>query len=480
MAAFRAARAFRHGGRSGTAGARGDSWTGLGLPGVDRFRAAGTGGGAVPHGTPRPTSTPETSGGRDGFSDGAGDGAGDRYAPGGFGTQSTHSTHSNRDRRDAHGGRGTRGGRGARDPLGARGGFAGFEGPGALGGPGGTIGPGALDGFSSSGRGSDADSDPGPDPDLGTDAGTIRITGVPVPGRRRPRWAKPVRFAVAATLAVGMIGGAAFAAGTGVLPLPFDGDDRRPTAAAEGVPGRTTPSPPAPSPSRSAADPSRPPASGAGRSVPKFSTEPPLDPSAGPNRAAGGTQERMRVPTDWRSGQVAACRAHERGKLDAGGRRGLESAARGPDRVARFCERLLARYGGEDRPGEDDPPDGTSETDGDGDGGDQPGSGGKGDDDGHGTGGGKGEGDGEGEGRGEGRGRGGSHGGGRPVVGQPPDPDPLLSHGPSAPATPPTSGPAPTPVPGPGASPPGGVTPSGSPTPTAPTPTGPATATSSA
>ncbi|MBC7271394.1 MAG: hypothetical protein H5T76_22235, partial [Streptomyces sp.] len=61
----------------------------------------------------------------------------------------------------------------------------------------------------------------------GADAGLVRI-GVRPPradrsGRaRRPRWGRPLRLGLAAALTAGMVGGVAVAAGTGVLPTPFD------------------------------------------------------------------------------------------------------------------------------------------------------------------------------------------------------------------------------------------------------------------
>ncbi|MGW1283863.1 hypothetical protein ACWD4N_09105 [Streptomyces sp. NPDC002586] len=60
-------------------------------------------------------------------------------------------------------------------------------------------------------------------PRPGADSGLVRIgaparTGIPA---RRPRWARPVRLALAAALTVGTLGGVAMAAGTGMLPTPF-------------------------------------------------------------------------------------------------------------------------------------------------------------------------------------------------------------------------------------------------------------------
>ncbi len=69
----------------------------------------------------------------------------------------------------------------------------------------------------------------------GADVGLIRL-GAPRPGRtgmpggaRRPR---PARMALAAALVVGMAGGAAVLAGTGLLPAPFDDSRSGPAGAA--------------------------------------------------------------------------------------------------------------------------------------------------------------------------------------------------------------------------------------------------------
>ncbi|MFF7891097.1 hypothetical protein ACFZDI_04000 [Streptomyces sp. NPDC007907] len=65
------------------------------------------------------------------------------------------------------------------------------------------------------------------------DAGLVRIG---TPGDRGtvtvrpPRWARPVRLALAAALAVGMVGGVALAAGTGALKAPFGEDEPHPGA----------------------------------------------------------------------------------------------------------------------------------------------------------------------------------------------------------------------------------------------------------
>lgn len=62
------------------------------------------------------------------------------------------------------------------------------------------------------------------------DVGLVRL-GRPARAARRPRWARPVRLGLAAALAVGMVGGIGVAAGTGVLPTPFDRNEpARPAA----------------------------------------------------------------------------------------------------------------------------------------------------------------------------------------------------------------------------------------------------------
>jgi hypothetical protein len=63
------------------------------------------------------------------------------------------------------------------------------------------------------------------------DAGLVRL-GRPAAHGRRTRWGRPTRFGLAAVLAVGMVGGVAVAAGTGVLPTPFTREHPGPAATA--------------------------------------------------------------------------------------------------------------------------------------------------------------------------------------------------------------------------------------------------------
>ncbi|AKJ11206.1 hypothetical protein ABB07_14585 [Streptomyces incarnatus] len=180
----------------------------------------------------------------------------------------------------------------------------------------------------------------------GADAGLVRI-GTPartgIPARRRPRWGRPVRLALAAAVAVGTVGGVAMAAGTGVLPTPFgpehpasssssvSADPSSGSALAsvpQGTPGATV-SPGAPSGSAG----THPGASGAavgpgdhtGKSTPPGSG----DPSGTP----GGR---------WKDA-ASACRDIRDGReLDAGRRRALENLAGGSARVSRYCKAVLA------------------------------------------------------------------------------------------------------------------------------------------
>ncbi|MFF2998383.1 hypothetical protein ACFVTC_28100 [Streptomyces sp. NPDC057950] len=213
------------------------------------------------------------------------------------------------------------------------------------------------------------------------DAGLIRLGG-PGPGGHRARWGRPVRFGLAAVLAVGMIGGVAVAAGTGVLPTPFSDDRPHPAAT---VSAAQTPQHPmvSPSPGESQADGSETPLPGATVSGPAGSgssddvlaggSESGQSHSSGPGRP-GRSQE-------WWSRTRSSCRDVLGGKnLEAGRRRVLTDAAGGGGRVKTFCKRVLGWTGAGSGEGRDD-----RGGQGDGQGGSGPGH-----DSGHGSGGGKG------------------------------------------------------------------------------------------
>ncbi|MFE9495505.1 hypothetical protein [Streptomyces collinus] len=239
------------------------------------------------------------------------------------------------------------------------------------------------------------------------DAGLVRIGRPARSGTRsrRPAWARPVRFALAAVVAAGTLGGVAMAAGGGVLPNPFRDEhpgpvtsvstaqsSDRPTATSStrpplglvpGTPDGSSAAPPGGSPSGTAAGPGR---GAGGQATPR---------SGDPSGTSGS----------WWREAAAACRDLRDGKeLGSDRRRALENLAGGPVRVTRYCRAVLAEQNG-------------SAGDDKGQGGDT--GGGKGDGNGKGDGSGKGDGNGDGNGQGDddghpGRGHGrdrGGHGG---------------------------------------------------------------------
>ncbi|MGW7053765.1 hypothetical protein [Streptomyces sp. NPDC054887] len=195
---------------------------------------------------------------------------------------------------------------------------------------------------------------------------TVRI------GRAAPvglRWARPVRIGLAGALAGVALGGVAVAAGTGVLPSPFGTGDRPAPAAT--VSAAATPPPPAPGTTGPGHDGTGGP-SPDGTGTPGDAHGTPDDggtgdtheSSAGPGTAtpptsptrpgdgAPGTGGDGPVPgsDDWYRETVRACRDHRSGSLAPDHERRLEEAARGADRVERFCDHLLDGSDGRDGP----------------------------------------------------------------------------------------------------------------------------------
>ncbi|MFD8420617.1 hypothetical protein [Streptomyces sp. NPDC059466] len=220
-----------------------------------------------------------------------------------------------------------------------------------------------------------------------SDAGLVRL-GSPGRGGQRVRWGRPVRFGLAAALAVGMIGGVAVAAGTGVLPTPFRDDRPHPAAT---VSAAQTPQRPlvSPSPGVSQADGSEVPLPGA-------TTGGPAGSGSSDDVEAGGSASGQPQATgpgrparshEWWSRTRSSCRDVLGGKnLEAGRRRVLTDAAGGGGRVKTFCKRVLgwtgtgSGEGRDDRGGQDgrgDGQNGSGSGSGHGSGGD------KGDDGGH-------------------------------------------------------------------------------------------------
>ncbi|MFF4210494.1 hypothetical protein ACFYZE_14285 [Streptomyces sp. NPDC001796] len=224
-----------------------------------------------------------------------------------------------------------------------------------------------------------------------SDAGLVRLGRPEAGGRRARRW-RTVRFGLAATVAAGMIGGVAVAAGTGVLPTPFR-DDPGPAASVSSAPTppqpSVTPTPgtagtgglPSVTPGGTSGAPGRDGSSRDEAGDGSTATGRPGDPG---NRAAGRTGDRW---TEVRS----SCRDMAGGKVLGPDRlRDLADAAGGGGRVKAYCKGVLG--GGDEGSGQDASGKGR---DGNGSGG------GKGSSGGHGNGGGDGDqggngGDGEG------------------------------------------------------------------------------------
>ncbi|MFG3129288.1 hypothetical protein [Streptomyces tendae] len=177
------------------------------------------------------------------------------------------------------------------------------------------------------------------------EAGLVRI-GTRGEGARRPRRSRPLRLGLAAALTVGMIGGVAAAAGTGVLPTPFDRGEPEPaaTVSAAASPGRPS-APPSPleGVQGGAAPGSTPGASDRGTARDGGAAgSPDAD-----DRDAGG-------PDGRRSSLAASCRKVRAGKeLDTAHRRALKEAAGGAARVVKYCGSLLAGTDGGGRDGGD-------------------------------------------------------------------------------------------------------------------------------
>ncbi|MFJ9345838.1 hypothetical protein [Streptomyces sp. NPDC101237] len=175
-------------------------------------------------------------------------------------------------------------------------------------------------------------------PVRGSDAGLIRIGAGPRP-LRVPAWARPARFALAAVLTVGMVGGVAVAAGTGMLPSPFDGGHPAPGAS---VSAAGTPARPQDSPSTESllgGESGAPSAGASAGASPRGPVRPSPDPSGVTRERANGSDG---APGTRRNRARAYCRDVQDGKsLGADRRRALEGMAGGSARVHRFCKVLL-------------------------------------------------------------------------------------------------------------------------------------------
>ncbi|MFF1959755.1 hypothetical protein ACFVWX_22580 [Streptomyces sp. NPDC058220] len=204
--------------------------------------------------------------------------------------------------------------------------------------------------------------------------GTVRLA--PAPRARRAAVGRPVRMGLVAAVAGCALGGMAAATGAGALPSLFGGEHNP-------VPANSVSSVPSPRPlasgssgGGSSAGPSDAPA-GTGQPTPESSSA--ADPGKGHGAAEDGKRgkgepagpdsghgDRPGSPDNdagaWYRKTVEACRDYLSGEIDAARRDALESAAKGPQGVERFCGRLLAGdgkgggggKGGKDEGGKDD------------------------------------------------------------------------------------------------------------------------------
>ncbi|MFF1443877.1 hypothetical protein [Streptomyces sp. NPDC058295] len=183
------------------------------------------------------------------------------------------------------------------------------------------------------------------------DAGLVRIGGRVAETGRPARWSRPVRLGLAAALAAGMVGG--IAAGTGVLPTPFDGaEPARPVASVSAPvpPDERALVPPAPEASGSDEDPATPDGTGAtGREDTGNGTSDGA-PSATPD--PGGS---------WPTGVASSCLDLSAGRtLDTERRQTLEHLAGGPERVPNYCAGVLDGTAAGNSRGDDRTPNGTT------------------------------------------------------------------------------------------------------------------------
>ncbi|AQU66876.1 hypothetical protein [Streptomyces niveus] len=191
--------------------------------------------------------------------------------------------------------------------------------------------------------------------DAGADAradgiGTVRL-GPERHGDRIPRFGRPLRLGLAAAMAGCALSGVA--AGAGYLYAPSAGESSpQPTNSVSGV---VTPEPLAsdsPSDSSPPATPDDlPGGSGTGPVVPGATgSATGTDTAGGPTHKREGEKGQTSSGNGWKDGDgdkwyaklVQACHEYRNGTIAVGKKKLLESAAKGPQGVGRFCEQLLA------------------------------------------------------------------------------------------------------------------------------------------
>lgn len=169
---------------------------------------------------------------------------------------------------------------------------------------------------------------------------------------RQTRWARPMRFGLAAVLAGCMVGGVAVAASTGALPSPFgDREKPGPAASASAVAspeplvspsgGESNTPDVEPDDVTTTPDSSREPGSSAPPPDVEDSGGTSKDTPGGATQPGSGDPQREDEAGGWYRKVVTACRDYRSGELQGEKRRRLEEAAKGSQRVTEFCGRVL-------------------------------------------------------------------------------------------------------------------------------------------
>ncbi|MFG2330388.1 hypothetical protein ACGFMM_12245 [Streptomyces sp. NPDC048604] len=180
------------------------------------------------------------------------------------------------------------------------------------------------------------------------DLGDVRLVA-PAGRARRARWSRSFRFGLAASVAGLAVGGVAVAAGTGMLPTPFDGPVPASSVSAAVSPGpEDTDGPDDGSDSTHTpddghshgADPSAPP-SGGPSSTPPATGTPDSGASDAPKTDGDGKKR-----AELRARYIEACLDLRAGKLDSAERRRLAAAPKSGQTVKAFCDRLLGEADG--------------------------------------------------------------------------------------------------------------------------------------
>ncbi|MDQ0788768.1 hypothetical protein [Streptomyces sp. B3I8] len=176
----------------------------------------------------------------------------------------------------------------------------------------------------------------------GADAGLVRL-GRPSAAPRRRSTRRPVRLGLAAGLAAVTLGGVAVAAGSGMLPTPFGGDEPEPgTSVTAGVTSR--PSDTATADGGGTASPG-----GTGEATGGGASHDDTG-GAGARSGAGEDGTAPRGSREWWNEVLDSCRDVRDGtSLSAERRDVLEDAAggSGPGRVKSYCRTALASDGGD-------------------------------------------------------------------------------------------------------------------------------------